>query len=86
MNMEHGWNDNDMAKLKYLVKIPVPVPVGLPQNPTLTGVRLNPWYGLPFVFNPVLSLQIIDCKQDRHLWEAVANSDTFAVVLQRQGP
>jgi len=31
MNMEHCWNDNDVAKLKYLVKKPVPVPVCLQQ-------------------------------------------------------
>ena len=29
----------------------------------------------------MLSLQITACKQDRHLWQAVANSDTYAIVL-----
>ena len=31
MNMEHWWNDNDMAELKYWVKKHVPVLVCLPQ-------------------------------------------------------
>jgi hypothetical protein len=39
----------------------------------------------PTVFHLVLLSQIIACKQDRHSWQGVTNSHTFAVLLQSQG-